>query len=312
MACAAGRCISWSYQRVAYRRLYRVPGKKNTNENNRVWDALDLCFNLRGIGWSWSHGLQVVPRPTQSRRDFLISTLIHFFKCVIAVDHIHWAVQWFGPATIGSPHGGTIHHSLLPPFLGLLRSIILISLVGSLLWFVLEMAYDFFALIGVGVFNQHPLQWPPLLDSPWLSSSLTELWTKRWHQTFRDIFIGVGAKPLSLLVGRVGWVMGGFSVSAILHYFGLWGLGRGTEFSGAGGYFLIQGLGVVLEHLWKHFTGRRVGGLMGRVWTFAWAVGMAQDFLDAWLRRGIGASLLFQDKFRPSHLTLGPLPLPSA
>ena len=256
--------------------------------------------------------MQVAPRPTQSRCDFLISTLIYFFKCVVLVDHIHWAVQWFGPTTIGSPQGGTIYPSLLPPFLDLLRSIILISLAGSSIYFIWETAYDFFVLIGVGVFNQHPLQWPPLLDSPWLSSSLTKLWARRWHRISRDVFIGVGAKPLSLLFRRVGWIMGGFSVSAILHYFGLWRLGRGTEFSGAGRYILIQGLGVILEHLWKYTTGRRVRGVIGRFWTFTWAVGMGQDFLDAWLCRGLGASLLYQDKFRPSYLTLGPLPLPSA
>jgi len=135
------------------------------------------CVNLQRIGWSWSHGLQVVPRPTQSRCDFLISTLIHFFKCVVLVNHVHWAVQWFGPTTIGSPQGGTIYPSLLD----LLRSIILISLAGSSIYFIWETAYDFFVLIGVGVFNQHPLQWPPLLDPPWLSSSLTELWARRWH-----------------------------------------------------------------------------------------------------------------------------------
>jgi len=312
MTCVAGRCISWSYQRVAYRRLYCIPGEKNTNENNRFRDALDLCVNLRGIGWNWSHGLQVAPRRTQSRRDFLISTLIHLFKGGILADHMHWVVQWFGPTTIGSPHGGTIHHPPLPPLLDLLRSTILISLAGSFIYFNLEVAYDICALVGVGVFNQHPLQWPPLFDSPWSSSSLTELWARRWHQNFRDVFIGIGAKPLSLLVGRVGWIIGAFSASATFHYFGLWGLGRGTEFSGVGGYFLIQSLGVTLEHLWKSFTGRRVGGLMGRVWTFVWAVGMGQDFLDAWSRRGLGASFSFQDRFRPSYFTLGPLPLPSA
>ena len=115
-----------------------------------------------------------------------------------------------------------------------------------------------------------------------------------------------------MLFGRVGRIMGGFSVSAILHYFGLWGLGRGMEFSDAGRYFLIQGLGVLLEHLWKYITDRQVGGVIGRFWTFAWAIGMGQDFLDAWLCRGLGASLLYQDKFRPSYLTLGPLALPSA
>jgi len=58
-----------------------------------------------------------------------------------------------------------------------------------------------------------------------------------------------------------------------------------------------------------YITGRRVGGVIGGFWTFTWAVGMDQD---AWLCRGLGASLLYQDESRPNYLTLGPLPLPSA
>jgi len=301
---------------VPYRRLYRIPGEKNTklNQDSRVRDALDLCVNLRGHGWCWSHGLQVAPesRPTQSRRDFLIMVLIHFFTYSIIADHIHWTVQWFGPTTIGSPYGGTIHHPPLSPLLDLLRSSILTSLTGLFICLNMEAAYNLFTLIGVGVFNQHPLQWPPLFDSPWLSSSLTELWAKRWHQLFRDMFIGVGARPLFLLIGRAGWIMGAFLVSSILHHFALWGAGRGTEFSSVGVYFLIQGLGVTLEHIWRYFTGRRVRGPVGRVWTFVWAVVWGQILLDGWSRRGLGASSLHQDRFRPSYFTLGPLPLPLA
>ena len=65
--------------------------------------------------------------------------------CGLSGPHT-WIVQWFGPTTIGSPQGGTIYPSLLPPLLDLLRSIILISLAGSLIYFVLETAYDFFLL----------------------------------------------------------------------------------------------------------------------------------------------------------------------
>ena len=69
------------------------------------------------------------------------------------------------------------------------------------------------------------------------------------------------------------------------------------------------------------------GGLMGKVWTFVWVIGMGQerefcicipqhgmgqDFVDAWFVRGLAGNSLHQDQFRPSYITSGPLPLPSA
>ena len=51
---------------------------------------------------------------------------------------------------------------------------------------------------------------------------------------------------------------------------------------------------------------------MGKVWTFVWAIGMGQDFVDAWSVRGLAGNSLHQDQFRPSYITSGPLPLPSA
>jgi len=51
---------------------------------------------------------------------------------------------------------------------------------------------------------------------------------------------------------------------------------------------------------------------MGKAWTFVWAIGMGQDFVDAWFVRGLAGNSLHQDQFRPSYITSGPLPLPSA
>lgn len=315
MTVAAGRCITWSYQQTPYERLYRIPEEKlKGRESNRFWDTFDLANNLRGHGWNWSRGLQVPQdnRPTHSRSAFLLTTLINLVKYVIIADHLHWIIQWFGPTTIGSPSGGTIHDYSLPPFQSFLRSTLISFLAGLLICTSIQAAYELFTLFGVGILDQHPSQWPPVFDSPWLATSLSEYWAKRWHQIFRDIFISVGGKPLSMLIGRVGGVMGAFLISGILHDFGLWGMGRGAEFSTVGGYFLVQAFGIILEHTWRHFTGVRVGGIMGRIWTICWVVMWGQVIIDAWCRKGLGASAFHQDRFRPSYLTLGPLPLPSS
>jgi hypothetical protein len=316
MTVAAMRCIGWSYEQTLYKRLYRVPGepKLKRNQDNRLWDTFDLFFNLRGHGWSWSCGLYVPPetRPTHSRSAFLITTLVNFFKFLVLADHLHWTIQWFGPTTFGSPRGGSIYDPSLPPIHSFIRANLIAFLGGLLVWAIIQTVYELSTLIGVGILNQHPLQWPPLFDSPWLSTSLSEFWAKRWHQIFRESFISVGGKPLSLLMGRLGGVVGAFLVSAIYHNIGLWAMGRGAEFSTAGGFFLVQGLGVILEHTWKHFTGLRVGGIAGRVWTIGWVVMWGQMLLDVWLRKGLGASIFHRDRYRPSYFTLGPLPLPSA
>jgi len=59
---------------------------------------------------------------------------------------------------------------------------------------------------------------------------------------------------------------GAFGASAVIHDLGMWGLGRGTEFRTVGGFFVLMGIGVILEHGFKGMTGRCVGGFWGWVW----------------------------------------------
>jgi hypothetical protein len=49
----------------------------------------------------------------------------------------------------------------------------------------------------------------------------------------------------------------------VLYHVGLWGLGKGMEFSIAGGFFLYMGVGVVMEEVFKKTTGLRVRGFLG-------------------------------------------------
>jgi len=124
---------------------------------------------------------------------------------------------------------------------------------------------------------------------------LTELWARRWHQLFRDIFISHGSKPMSLLFGRAGSVLGAFAVSGCFHAVGLWGMGRGTDFIRVGGFFVMNGVGIILEHLWRKLVGQRVGGRIGTIWVYFWVIGWGHMLAEAWLMRGlIGSSFLPQ------------------
>ncbi len=93
--------------------------------------------------------------------------------------------------------------------------------------------------------------------------------------------------------------MGAFAVSGVLHDLGMWGLGRGTEFRTAGGFFLLMGIGAALEYEFKVVTGRRVGGIWGWVWTMAWTTAWGTLVIDAWARRGMIAADFFPYGIRP-------------
>lgn len=66
--------------------------------------------------------------------------------------------------------------------------------------------------------------------------------------------------------------MGAFLISGLLHVAGLWGMGRGTEFWSVAEYFLMMGVGIILEGFYRNVTGVRVGGLPATLWTLVWVV----------------------------------------
>jgi len=96
--------------------------------------------------------------------------------------------------------------------------------------------------------------------------------------------------------------MGSFLASGILHDWGLWGMGRGADFWNVGGFFLVNGVGVVLEGLFRKAAGSRVGGPVGWVWTMVWIIGWSHLLVEAWCTRGLVASEFIPEDSRPSTL----------
>ncbi|KAH9972135.1 hypothetical protein BGW80DRAFT_1508618 [Lactifluus volemus] len=77
-------------------------------------------------------------------------------------------------------------------------------------------------------------------------------------------------EPAGLFFGRAGGVLGAFFVSGIMHDFAVWGAGLGTELSSVTFFFLMMGVGCVLEGLWRAQTGSKVQGPWGWLWAMAW------------------------------------------
>ncbi|KAF4614240.1 hypothetical protein D9613_007731 [Agrocybe pediades] len=286
----------WSLQTTPYRRTDQSGGL--------LLDALDLTANMRGIGWSWSTGLKL-PKETRnmsSQSSFLFSTFRSLFIQLLFADSFLLAVQSF--EGIFAPVGATIFDSSLPPIPRYIRSSCITFLTGMGIYHIISIYYALATIIALTILPRGPknntMQWPPLFQSPWCTTSIAEFWSQRWHQLFRYVFINFGGVPFYLVFGRIGAVFGTFFASGVFHAIGLWGMGRGTDFVRITGFFLMMAVGITLEFAFKYVMGRRVGGILGWIWSALWIIGWGNMLVEAWLSRGMAGTILLPDRWRPS------------
>jgi len=132
---------------------------------------------------------------------------------------------------------------------------------------------------------------------PLTASSLTDFWSRHWHGLLKDLFIEAGSVPLtSLVLGASGsrkphpkllrlcGIIGAFTVSAIIHEVSLWTVGPFDWRLRTSIFFISQGVGVCLENVFKSLTGRRVGGPLGRLWTYFWLVLFGSPMISSWMQ----------------------------
>ena len=301
MSNMALRSVSWTFASKPLRRYnppiegQHAPIERPLSIPNVLLDALDLICNMRGIGWSWSYK----PFPSMSTRSTSIPVITAklLFKLVV-FDASQYLVQYFRP-TVDFPAGDTLFDPTLSMVPRCAWAIFYTFFGGIVVFVTIDVAYHMSTLIGRILLRQSAWQWPPLFDRPWTSTSITDWWGSRWHQLFRQVFIDFGSQPGRALLGRPGALVGAFATSGVLHDLGMWGLGRGTEFSTVGGFFLFMGVGATLEYGFKKVTGRRVGGFWGWAWTMIWTIGWGSLMIDAWARCGMIAADFFPQRLRP-------------
>ena len=196
------------------------------------------------------------------------------------------------------PGGGSLFDPTLPLFPRTCLRALATIFGGVWVYVVVDSMYHVGMLIGRLLLRQPAGHWPPLFRGPWMATSIRDFWSDRWHQSLRHIFVVFGARPGGKFLGRAGAVMGAFAVSAFIHYVGLWGAGHGTEFQNDAGFFLLMGVGAVMEGAFERATGFRVGGWFGWLWTMSWTLVWGTPLNDGWARRGIFAANFLPDKLR--------------
>ncbi|KDQ56996.1 hypothetical protein JAAARDRAFT_194185 [Jaapia argillacea MUCL 33604] len=300
------RSIEWALLRRTLTRNPTAdqPHPTSTSPTSIAYDALSLMFGLRGIGWKWSKGLYIPKqtRPT-STLPFLKSTLASGLWHFTLLDCMQYAAQTVLPA-INTAQGASIFDPNLPPLPRFGLASLLSLAAGLIVYAGIQTMYDIATLIGIIICRHDVSEWPRLFDAPWTATSLVQFWSKGWHQLFRSSFIYLGFKPFHAVFGRIGGIFGAFLISAILHDWGMWGLGRGMDFWRVGGFFLMMAVGIIAEGLWEATTKKRVGGFVGWVWTVLWVVLWGTMMVDSWARRGMVASTFVPDGWRPVEMIL--------
>ena len=291
------RSIAWTFAKKPLRRYdlspEGTPVERPLSIPGVLLDGVDLMFNLRGFGWSWSPF-----RKMSTRYPSIPTILANVILKFVVFDAAHYVVQLMRPS-IDLPAGDTIFDPALSPLPRYAWAVLITACGGLVIHTSIDALYHLAMLVGRILLLQPAWRWPPLSDRPWMATSITEFWSFRWHQFFRHVFVVFGARPGYALLGRPGALVGAFAVSGVLHDVGMWGLGRGMEFRTVGGFFVLMGVGASAEVGFGKVTGRRVGGLWGWAWTMVWTIGWGTMMIDAWARRGMIAADFFPQRLRP-------------
>ncbi|CDZ98025.1 hypothetical protein [Phaffia rhodozyma] len=135
------------------------------------------------------------------------------------------------------------------------------------------------------------LYWPSLFQVPEAATSLSSLWGRRWHQLFRASLGFCGfefAKKLG--APRAFALMFTFFLSALLHYLAVEAQGRPASTHGPTWplplFFIMQGVGIIMEGLFEKLTKRKVRGIGGRIWTWGWMLFWGRGAMEVYVRRG--------------------------
>jgi Membrane bound O-acyl transferase family len=128
---------------------------------------------------------------------------------------------------------------MVPESLPLLRGWV------GLLGLILVLHFGSFELIALA-WQSLGVNAEPIMQAPVLSRSLSEFWGKRWNLGFRQLSYDFVFQPLHRGLGVAGATMLVFLFSGLIHE-SVISLPAHGGYGLPTGYFLLQGLGVVLE-----------------------------------------------------------------
>jgi predicted DCC family thiol-disulfide oxidoreductase YuxK len=114
----------------------------------------------------------------------------------------------------------------------------------------------------------------PVMRAPLLAKSLADFWGARWNTAFNILVHNLAFRPLARRAGVAWATLGVFLISGVIHDLVISLPARGG-FGLPTGYFVLQGVGVLIE---RSKIGRTLGlggGVRGRLFMFLFTLGPA-------------------------------------
>jgi alginate O-acetyltransferase complex protein AlgI len=178
---------------------------------------------------------------------------------------------------------------------------------AALLWGVIPQLHAFPAVaigglgfaglilfLHFGLFHLLALAWrragvgvEPIMHMPLLATSLADFWGQRWNRAYRRVSYDWFFRPAVNRFGLVSGTLVAFFASGIIHDLVV-SVPAGAGYGGPTAYFVIQGLGLLLERAaaWRRLTSRFP--VCGWLYTLVFLIGpVGLLFHDPFLTRVI-------------------------
>lgn len=125
-------------------------------------------------------------------------------------------------------------------------------------------------LLHFGVFHLLAVFWQgcgvpvrPLMENPWAARSVADFWGRRWNHAFQEVAHRLLFRPTAKRAGPAAAMLLVFLASGLVHELVIT-VPAGAAHGGPTLYFMVQGIGLLVERRWK------LGGVLNRV--FAWGI----------------------------------------
>ncbi len=174
---------------------------------------------------------------------------------------------------------GIVLIQLIQPFLAPTHP--LLAGWTGMIGFLLVLHFGFFHLQSIWL-RHHGFHAQPIMDRPLSSRNLGEFWGRRWNRAFTEPAFRLICRPMTRRFGPTTGILATFLISGLLHELAIT-IPSEAGHGGPTGYFLIQGLGLLME---RTSTARSLGlgvGIRGRLY--------------AWLVAGLPLPLLLPNSF---------------
>jgi alginate O-acetyltransferase complex protein AlgI len=155
---------------------------------------------------------------------------------------------------------------------------------------VIFLHFGLFHLLAL-VWRQNGVGVQPIMHRPLLATSLADFWGRRWNRAYRRVSFEYFFRPAVSRFGVAAGTLTAFLMSGIVHELVISFPAR-AGYGGPTAYFLIQGLGLLIERTsacrWR-FARRPA---LGWLWTLAFVLGpLGLLFHEPFLTRVIGPFL---------------------